>query len=148
LGLCLTTVSTDAVNRAPRGTFGEVTGITQTVRYFASSLGLAVLGTILIDHTRSAVTSSLVAEGIPHAQAAKIPASFESGAVPQGQPHTPQFEHVFRLIQYDLAQSTRTVFLAMAGVMAAAFVVAVLRMQRGLPEAVPDAIEPLPEAAR
>jgi hypothetical protein len=47
----LSPVSTDALNRAPRGSFGEVTGVTQTVRYFASSLGLAILGTIFINKT-------------------------------------------------------------------------------------------------
>jgi hypothetical protein len=31
--LALTPVSTDSVNRAPRGSYGEVTGISQTVRY-------------------------------------------------------------------------------------------------------------------
>lgn len=51
LGLVLSPVSTDALNRAPRGSYGEVTGVTQTVRYFASSLGLAVLGTLFLDRT-------------------------------------------------------------------------------------------------
>ena len=51
LGLVLSPVSTDALNRAPRGSFGEVTGVTQTVRYFASSLGLAIMGTIFINKT-------------------------------------------------------------------------------------------------
>jgi EmrB/QacA subfamily drug resistance transporter len=49
LGLVLSPVSTDALNRAPRGSYGEVTGVTQTVRYFASSLGLALLGTVFLD---------------------------------------------------------------------------------------------------
>jgi EmrB/QacA subfamily drug resistance transporter len=44
IGFVLTPVTTDAVNRAASGSFGEVTGVTQTVRYFAASLGLAVLG--------------------------------------------------------------------------------------------------------
>jgi hypothetical protein len=35
--------STDAVNRASRLAYGEATGITQTVRNFAASLGIAVL---------------------------------------------------------------------------------------------------------
>jgi EmrB/QacA subfamily drug resistance transporter len=49
IGLVLSPASTDALNRAPRGSYGEVTGITQTVRYFASSLGLAILGTIFVN---------------------------------------------------------------------------------------------------
>ncbi len=49
VGLVLSPVSTDALNRAPRGSYGEVTGVTQTVRYFSSSLGLAILGTIFVN---------------------------------------------------------------------------------------------------
>jgi EmrB/QacA subfamily drug resistance transporter len=49
VGLVLSPVSTDALNRAPRGSYGEVTGVTQTVRYFSSSLGLAILGTVFVN---------------------------------------------------------------------------------------------------
>jgi hypothetical protein len=38
LGLMLGTASTDAVNRAPRASYSEVTGITQTARMAASFL--------------------------------------------------------------------------------------------------------------
>jgi MFS family permease len=48
IGLVLSPASTDALNRAPRGSYGEVTGVTQTVRYFSSSLGLAILGTLFV----------------------------------------------------------------------------------------------------
>jgi phage tail protein X len=41
--------STDAINRASKLSYGEATGITQTVRNYAASLGLAILGTILVD---------------------------------------------------------------------------------------------------
>lgn len=51
IGLVLSPASTDALNRAPRGSYGEVTGITQTVRYFASSLGLAILGTVFVNRS-------------------------------------------------------------------------------------------------
>jgi EmrB/QacA subfamily drug resistance transporter len=49
IGLVLSPASTDALNRAPRGSYGEVTGVTQTVRYFSSSLGLAILGTVFVN---------------------------------------------------------------------------------------------------
>ena len=45
--------STDAVNRAPDTSYSEVTGITQTARNFGASLGLAVLGTILIAQNKT-----------------------------------------------------------------------------------------------
>src|SRR5262249_21319131 len=53
LGLMLGTASTDAVNRAPSGSFSEVTGVTQTARNFFACLGLAVLGALLIDANRT-----------------------------------------------------------------------------------------------
>ena len=48
MGFMLGPASTDAVNRASRLSYGEATGITQTVRNYAASLGLAILGTILV----------------------------------------------------------------------------------------------------
>ena len=52
VGLVLSPANTDALNRVPRSRYGEATGITQTVRNFGSSIGLAVLGTVLISKTR------------------------------------------------------------------------------------------------
>ena len=48
IGLVLGPVSTDALNRAPRHRYGEVTGVTQTVRNFGASLGLAIMGSVFI----------------------------------------------------------------------------------------------------
>ena len=56
LGLMLGPASTDAVNRAPSTSYSEVTGITQTARNFGASLGLAVLGAILISRNDTNVT--------------------------------------------------------------------------------------------
>jgi EmrB/QacA subfamily drug resistance transporter len=135
MGLVLTPVSTDAVNRAPRGSYGEVTGITQTVRYFASSLGLAVLGTVLIDATRSNILTSLTRAGVPHATASQVAHSVSSsvGAGPPKEATGSRALALLPTIQHDFAQSTRVVFLAMAGVMAFCFVVAIRRMERGVP---------------
>jgi MFS family permease len=72
VGLMLGPASTDAVNRAPRTGYGEVTGITQTARNFGASLGLAVLGTILISRTTANVEASLGEAGIPKAQADEV----------------------------------------------------------------------------
>ncbi len=47
MGMMLGPASTDAVNRASRLSYGEASGITQTVRNYAAALGLAILGTIL-----------------------------------------------------------------------------------------------------
>ena len=63
MGLMLGPASTDAVNRAPRTSYGEVTGITQTARNFGASLGLALLGTIFISQNESNIESSLSLRG-------------------------------------------------------------------------------------
>ena len=47
MGLMLGQSNTDAINRASRYSYGEATGITQTVRNYGASLGFAILGTVL-----------------------------------------------------------------------------------------------------
>ena len=82
MGFMLTPANTDAVNRASRLSYGEATGITQTVRNYAASLGFAILGTILVTQLRSRVTSSLIAQGVRPARAAPRHRS-------SGRPRTP-----------------------------------------------------------
>jgi MFS family permease len=65
LGLMLGVASTDAVNRAPKTSYSEVTGITQTARNFGASIGLAVLGTVLISRNDTTVTHTLTKSGVP-----------------------------------------------------------------------------------
>ncbi|HEY3765363.1 MAG TPA: MFS transporter [Gaiellales bacterium] len=149
IGLALTPVSTDAVNRAPRGSYGEVTGVTQTVRYFASSVGLAVLGTVLIDRVRTNVIASLTHAGVPRSVAANVAgqvnAGTSSGGASGGAP-AHGTHGLFATVQSDFAQSTRTVFLAMAALMAVSFVIAIRRMQRGIPEEVTSAAAALAQS--
>ena len=63
MGLMLGQANTDAINRASRFSYGEATGITQTVRNYGASLGFAILGTVLISVFRSNITNSLIAHG-------------------------------------------------------------------------------------
>ncbi|CAM5641424.1 hypothetical protein SCALM49S_04815 [Streptomyces californicus] len=65
IGLLLAPASTDAVNRAIDASYGEVTGITQTVRNFAASIGLAVYGTMLTHTTITKVDGTLRDKGVP-----------------------------------------------------------------------------------
>lgn len=139
VGFVLGPANTDAINRAPKTSYGEATGITQTVRNFGSSLGLAVLGTILITENRSNLESSLGGIGIPKEKADEI-----ADAVTQGAGGSSQFagdtgrgaEEVFGQIQLDYALASRTVFYVMAGVMAVAFVVALIGLPAGKVEEV------------
>src|SRR6201996_5850089 len=70
LGFMLGPASTDAVNRASRLSYGEATGITQTVRNYAASLGLAILGSLLVSQLHGRLTTSLTTQGLSHDQAA------------------------------------------------------------------------------
>jgi EmrB/QacA subfamily drug resistance transporter len=130
LGLMLGPASTDAVNRAPRTSYSEVTGITQTARNFGASLGLAVLGAILISRNDTNVTEALTKHGVPSGIAHRVAASFSgSGAGSgSGSGRSPALVHD---VQLAFAHSTQTVFYIMAGVMAATFIVAVRWLPRG-----------------
>ena len=129
MGLMLGQANTDAINRASRYSYGEATGITQTVRNYGASLGFAILGTVLISDFRSQVTSSLVSQGVPGpaaaAQAAKI-AQLQGGSGNVGAiPH---------FIRADFAVATRDVLYGMAIVMAVATLVALRGLRRGVQE--------------
>ena len=130
LGLVLSPASTDAINRAPNTSYGEATGITQTVRNFAASFGLAILGTILLTQNRANIENSLGGLGIPTEKADAIAQSLsQSGGGDRGQfigELGSKAEKAFSAVQLDYAMATRTVFYVMAGVMAVCFVVALL----------------------
>jgi hypothetical protein len=150
IGLVLGPVSTDAVNRAPRTSYGEATGITQTSRNFGASLGLAVLGSILIAQNTSRIESTLEGRGVPVAAADRVAKALSTsgggdsgrfadraGATSRG---------LFEAVQLDFAHSIRTVFFLMAAVMAVACLVAIVAVPRGrVEEPVADTIaEPQP----
>src|SRR5262249_45745036 len=129
LGLMLGTASTDAVNRAPRASYSEVTGLTQTARNFGASLGLAVLGAILISRDNTNITGALVRDGVPKSSAEHVAGNFGWAAASgqeSGQPHA-----LVHDVQLAFAHSTQTIFYVMAGVMAAGFLVALRWLPRG-----------------
>jgi len=134
VGLVLSPANTDALNRVPRSRYGEATGITQTVRNFGSSLGLAVLGTILISENRSNLEATAAANGVPKQAADQI-----ADAISQGSGNGSEFPtqlhgpiaKVAENIPHDFALASRTVFYGMAVAMAIAFVLALLGMPGG-----------------
>ena len=137
MGLVLGPASTDAVNRAPKTSYGEVTGITQTVRNFGGQL-----------RARAARDDPDRAEQVaPRVLAVDGSASRREGrldrrraqrlgrrlAVRQRSASTPAraAQKVFEQVQHDFALSCRTVFYGMAVAMALAFVVALVAMPAG-----------------
>jgi EmrB/QacA subfamily drug resistance transporter len=127
MGLMLGQANTDAVNRASKLSYGEATGITQTVRNYGASLGLAILGTILVTQLRDRVTTSLVAKGLSparaHAMAVQLAQSHNAGG------STGKIPHFVRL---DFAYATRSVLYVMAAIMVAAALVAFVGLRAGV----------------
>ena len=123
MGLLLGQANTDALNHAPSTAYGEATGITQTVRNFGSSLGLAATGTVLVTQLRSHLTSSLIAKGVPTDRAHQIAADIAqlkgsgSTAIP-------------RFVQVDFAAATSSVLMVMSWVMVATAFVAFFGLPR------------------
>lgn len=123
-------MSTDAINRAAQSSYGAVAGVTQTVRNFAGSLGLAVLGSVLITQTTSHIQSTLHHAGVPHGRASEIAHTVATASGPIGGGNTGVPGRVVHAIALDFAHATHTVVLLMAVVMAVAFVTAVIVMPR------------------
>lgn len=136
MGLVLGPVSTDAVNRAPNTSYGEVTGITQTVRNFGASLGLAILGSVLVTQNVSRIEDTLTARGVPTARAEAIAHSITSSSGGDSSPVGAAGRAIFEAIQLDVAKSTQVIVYAMAGIMVVAFVVARIGMPKGRVEEV------------
>jgi hypothetical protein len=138
IGLVLGPASTDALNRAPSTSYGEATGILQTLRNFGSSLGLAVLGTVLILQNKSNIESSLGQLGVPTERADAIADQLSqsggghaSGGLADSAGRGTR--RVFEAVQHDFAEATQVVFYAMAGVMVVCYVVAHVSMPRDKP---------------
>jgi EmrB/QacA subfamily drug resistance transporter len=155
LGLALGPANTDAINRAPNTSYGEATGITQTVRNFAASLGLAVLGTILLTQNRVNIEGSLEKLGIPTGQADRFAEKLSQSGGGDRAGFISEFgaraEEAFSAVQLDYAMATRSVFYVMAGVLALSFLVALFFSPPGRMEEVlstdedVDAESPAPE---
>src|SRR6516162_9893111 len=129
MGLMLGQANTDAINRASRYSYGEATGITQTVRNYGASLGFAILGTLLITRFRSAITASLTARGLPGPAA-----SAEASKIAQLQGGNGNPADIPAFIRADFAAATRDVLFGMCLIMAIAALVALRGLKRGVQE--------------
>ncbi len=148
IGLLLGPASTDAVNRAINASYGEVTGITQTVRNYGSTLGIAVLGTVLTTVLTNRLTASLVHLGVPRATATSVAHNAargdQSSAGSFGSAPKAIEGQIHAAVAHDFATATQAVLYGMAIALGLAFV-ASLAHPRGLaPEPV---AEPVAEPA-
>ena len=116
IGFILGPSSTDAVNRAIGASYGEVTGISQTIRNYGSALGLAIFGTLLSHVLVSRLTSSLTGLGLPAQQAAAFAtqaASEGGGGSTSGVPFFLR-DKVDSIVSNDFAAASQSVLIGMA----------------------------------
>lgn len=116
IGFLLGPASTDAVNRAIGASYGEVTGIGQTLRNYGSSLGMAILGTLLSTVFAHRLTSSLTGLGVPADVAHSIAVDgSRSGGAGAGSSVPASIAHgVQSAVQADFALGVRAVLIGMA----------------------------------
>ncbi len=141
MGLMLGQSNTDAINQAPPTSYGEATGITQTARNYGASLGLAILGTILIFSARSHLTASLAKLHFPPAAASKVANQLvEAGSGGTAAGAVSHTSAVYHAVQVGFAAASQTVFYVMAGIMVLAGVAALVSLRGGLqrPSAAPS----------
>jgi EmrB/QacA subfamily drug resistance transporter len=130
MGMMLGPANTDAINRASSLSYGEATGVTQTVRNYGASLGLAVLGTILLTVQRSKLTTSLRSLGVAHpAQVAATFSQSQGGHAVRSIPH---------YVSSDFAYATQSVLYVMCAIMGVAGLVAFVALKRGVQEELPQ----------
>ncbi len=127
IGLLLGPASTDAVNRSFGTSYGEVTGITQTVRNYGSALGIAVLGTLLSTVLSNRLHASLGKLGIPRADIDAISHAAGSAgpAAPSGSTAPPALQsQISDAVSHSFASATGAVLYGMAVTLGIAFFVA------------------------
>ncbi|MEG8278739.1 MFS transporter [Streptomyces sp. AHA2] len=150
VGFILAPASTDAVNRAIGTSYGEVTGITQTVRNFAASVGMAVYGTILTHVTTDNVTGTLESRGVPAGAAESAARDVTESVTGNGDARPPTgsgpgaeaTRDAMSAIRMDFAEANQWVFYGMAVALGLAFLCA-LRHPGGKAEAQAPAEEPV-----
>jgi EmrB/QacA subfamily drug resistance transporter len=144
MGLMVGPANTDAINQVGALSYGEATGVTQTVRNFGASFGLAALGTLLVTVEKTRLTSRLVGLGLPSAQAHSTASAFTTthqSKPPSSVPRSvaAQLLHAAKL---SAADGMRAVLLGMAAVMVVAALVAAVGLRRGIHTAADREAEP------
>ncbi len=145
IGLVLGPASTDAVNRSINASYGEVTGITQTVRNYGSTFGLAVLGTVLSTVFSDRLSTALARLGVPSSglkdvtQASGPPSQSSLQSAPAAL-RAP----IEAAVRHDFATGTQAVLIGMCLALAASFLCALRHPGR---QAYASAVVPGPMSA-
>jgi hypothetical protein len=93
-----------------------------------------VLGTVLVTVERSRLTTSLLAQHVPHA--AQVARQISEASQSEGGGKVSSIPH---FVSVDFAHATQSVLYVMCGIMAFAGLIALFGLQRGLQEAPPAA---------
>ena len=142
IGFLLGPASTDAVNRAISASYGEVTGITQTLRNYGSSFGMAVLGTVLGNVFASTLTDTLVASGMSAGQAAEIAAKAAGEGDPTGGSGGTMPPEVAAAVAHDFAVANQAVFYGMAAAVLLSLLIALAHPGGRVTQASPEPAAP------
>ncbi|MET8855979.1 MFS transporter [Streptomyces sp. NPDC004579] len=129
IGFILAPASTDAVNRSIGASYGEVTGITQTVRNYAASVGLAVFGTVLTHRMTDKVVSTLTSHGLSSARAHDVADDIAQAVTGNADASRPTgtgaaastMREVMSDVRMDFAEANQYVFYGMAIALAVGF---------------------------
>ena len=130
MGMMLGPANTDAINRAGNLSYGEATGITQTIRNYGASLGLAALGTVLLFNFRSHLTTRSGSSG-------RSDAAGEANHIAQFQQGNGSVSSIPHYVSLDFAHATQVVLYVMCGIMAFAGLMALVGLQHGRQEMAP-----------
>ncbi|MET9361376.1 MFS transporter [Streptomyces sp. NPDC006632] len=131
IGFILAPASTDAVNRSIGASYGEVTGITQTVRNYAASVGLAVLGALLTHRMTENVVSTLTSRGQSPAAARQVAKGIAEAVTGNGDARGPTgtgaaataARDSMSSVRMDFAEANQWVFYGMAIALGIAFLI-------------------------
>jgi EmrB/QacA subfamily drug resistance transporter len=138
LGLVMSPVNTDALNRVGLRVRGEASGIIQTSRNFGSAIGMAILGTIVLTVQQDKIEDLLRKIGVPTGRADDIAAEVLKGGhgISQRASETagPVGQAIGQSFEKNFADAVQAAFATGAGIMALALLVALIFMPSGKQE--------------
>ena len=139
LGLVMSAANTDALNRVGIAERGEASGVIQTVRNFGSAVGVALLGTIILQIQQGKTADALETQAnVPADQAQEIAHSIlagtHSGEGGLGSGGGKIGEVIGQTLALDFAEAFQVALYVGAGILVVAFLVAVTRLPAGRQE--------------